>query len=172
VSSGTTSQADRAATRRVALRTPSGVLAFGFGSGLSRFAPGTVGTAAGMILWLPAAGLAPPVALALIGAAFVLGVAVCRRASHALGVHDHGGIVWDEFVGIWLVLAFMPLSWGAWLAAFVAFRAFDILKPWPIGWLDKRVTGGLGIMIDDVVAAGYALLALEVMQWLPGQIPF
>lgn len=154
--------ATRKQARQVALRTPSGIVAFGFGSGLSPFAAGTVGTAAAMLLWLPLAGIATGPGLALIATGFVMGVLVSGRASRALGVHDHGGIVIDEFVAIWLVLLFTPSHWAWWLAAFVVFRAFDILKPWPISWLDRRVTGGLGIMIDDVVAAGYALAVLEL----------
>jgi phosphatidylglycerophosphatase A len=69
-----------------------------------------------------------------------------------MGVHDHGGIVWDEFVGFWIAMAALPITWQSVILGFVLFRVFDIFKPWPISWLDKRVSGGFGIMIDDVIA--------------------
>lgn len=151
---------DRARVRDVALATPSGFLAFGLGSGLSPKAPGTAGTAVGLLVGLPLAGIPVWAGLLVVGFSFAAGILICNRASHALGVHDHGGIVWDEFVGIWLVLVLVPAHWTWWLAAFVVFRVFDILKPWPIGWLDRRVHGGFGIMLDDLVAAGYAVAVL------------
>ena len=95
---------------------------------------------------------------------FVFGVWICGRVSQKLGVHDHGGIVWDEWVGFWLTAAFIPLTWPWLLAAFALFRVFDILKPWPIRQLDKKVEGGFGIMIDDVVAALFAILILAMAQ--------
>ncbi|MEM7054477.1 MAG: phosphatidylglycerophosphatase A [Pseudomonadota bacterium] len=149
-----------------ALASPTGFLAFGLGAGLSRKAPGTVGTLLGMLLWLPFVGLPMMPALLLILLMFVLGIWICSAASKALGVHDHGGIVWDEMVAIWLVLAFMPFDWRWWLAAFVLFRLFDIVKPVPINWLDRRLTDGLGIMVDDIVAAIYTLAVLWLAGWL------
>lgn len=151
-------------TREVALKDPIGFLAFGLGSGLSPRAPGTAGTALGLLLALPLAGLPTGAAAALVALAFLVGVPICSHASRALGVHDHGGIVWDEFVGLWLVLLFVPATPAGWLAAFVAFRVFDIAKPWPIGWLDRRVAGGLGIMVDDVVAGVYAIGAITLAE--------
>ena len=150
------------AVRRVALRTPAGILAFGFGSGLSRFAPGTMGT----VMAIPFAFLLKslpfawfwPVLLVL----FLVGVYLCDVSSRHLGQHDPGGIVWDEMVAYWLTVAFIPVSWPWWLAAFVLFRLFDILKPWPIRWTEKRFGGGLGIMLDDIVAAGYAMACLAL----------
>ncbi|MDT8439535.1 MAG: phosphatidylglycerophosphatase A [Wenzhouxiangellaceae bacterium] len=157
---------DRRTVVRVALATPSGFLAFGLGSGLSPVAPGTAGTLAGMLLALPLIGLPTGAAVAVALLVFVAGVPICNRASRALGVHDHGGIVIDEIAAIWLVLALMPADWRWWLAAFVLFRVFDVLKPWPIGWLDRRVHGGLGIMLDDLVAALFALALLgPAMAW-------
>lgn len=153
---------DRGRVREVALATPSGFLAFGLGSGLSPKAPGTAGTAAAMLFGLPLAGIPTWAGLLLVALSFVVGIWICNRASRALGVHDHGGIVWDEFVGIWLVLVLVPAHWTWWLAAFLVFRIFDILKPWPIGWLDRRVHGGFGIMIDDLIAAIYAAALLGV----------
>jgi len=158
VADGTT--LNRAETRRIALATPSGFLAFGLGSGLSPVAPGTVGTVAAIPLAAVLLQLPFWIALATIAVAFLVGVWICGVTGRALGVHDHGGIVWDEFVGLWLVLLFVPFEWTWWLAGFVLFRFFDILKPWPIRWLDRRVHGGFGVMIDDVLAAVYALIPL------------
>jgi phosphatidylglycerophosphatase A len=143
--------------RTVALGTPAGLLAFGFGIGLSPKAPGTAGTVLGMLLAIPLIGMPLWAGALAVAAAFVAGIFICERASRALGVHDHGGIVFDEFVGIWLVLLFAPDHWLGWLAAFLAFRLFDIAKPWPIGWLDRRVQGGFGIMVDDCIAGVYAV---------------
>jgi phosphatidylglycerophosphatase A len=159
---------DSAALRHEATSSPSGFLAFGLGSGLSPKAPGTAGTAAGMLLAVPLAGLPVWAGLLFVSVAFLLGISICERASKRLGVHDHGGIVFDEFVGIWLVLVLVPFHWAWWLAAFLAFRVFDIAKPWPIGWLDRRVHGGFGIMLDDLVAAVYATAALWLGGWLVG----
>jgi phosphatidylglycerophosphatase A len=150
--------------RKVVFGSPSGFLAFGFGSGLSPFAPGTMGTlvAVPFIFALKALG-APGFWLALV-LLFLLGVYLCERVSQELGVHDHGGIVWDEMVGYWLSAAFVPLQWYWLLGAFLLFRFFDILKPWPIRQLDRKVSGGFGIMIDDVVAALFTVLVLAVVQ--------
>lgn len=150
--------------RKVALRTPTGFLAFGFGSGLSPYAPGTMGTLVAIPFIFALRALGDPgfwIALALL---FLLGVFVCERASRKLGVHDHGGIVWDEMLGYWLSAAFIPLQWPWLLAAFLLFRFFDIVKPWPIRQLDSKVSGGFGVMIDDVVAALFTIIVLAVCQ--------
>ncbi|MCA1779456.1 MAG: phosphatidylglycerophosphatase A [Xanthomonadaceae bacterium] len=146
--------------RHVATRTPVGFLAFGFGSGLAPKAPGTVGTLMGMLVGLPLAGVPLWAGLVIVALAFLAGIPICQKASTALGVHDHSGIVWDEFVGIWLVLVLVPFEPAWWLAAFLAFRLFDVVKPWPIGWLDRKVDGGFGIMLDDLIAALYAAAVL------------
>lgn len=153
---------DNKTSRNTALDSPSGFLAFGLGSGLTPKAPGTAGTAMGMLLAFPLGGIPTWAGLAAVAVAFVAGIRICRTASEAMGVHDHGGIVWDEFVGIWLVLVLVPFHWAWWLAAFAAFRLFDIAKPWPIGRLDDQVHGGLGIMLDDLIAAVYAAAVLGV----------
>lgn len=152
------------AVRRVALRTLPGFLAFGFGSGLSRFAPGTMGTLAAipfaiLLRNLPAAGFW--IVLCFL---FLAGVWLCDVSSKQLGQHDPGGIVWDEMVAYWLTVAFIPFSLPWWALAFVLFRTFDIIKPWPIRWVESRFGGGLGIMLDDVVAALYAMLVLYLVQ--------
>jgi len=149
-------------------RSPVMWLAFGLGSGLAPKAPGTVGTLPGILLgWALVAGLVPilgegatvAVILALTALLFVAGVAICDRASRQLGVHDHGGIVFDEIVGVLPVFVLLPTQWWELLIVFAWFRVFDVLKPWPIGWLDRRMGGGLGIMLDDLLAGAYALLA-------------
>ena len=150
------------AVRRVALRTPAGILAFGFGSGLSRFAPGTMGT----VMAVPFALLLKSLPFAwfwpMLLVLFLAGVYLCDVSARQLGQHDPGGIVWDEMVAYWLTVAFIPVSWPWWLAAFILFRAFDILKPWPIRWTEKQFAGGLGIMLDDIVAAAYAMACLAL----------
>lgn len=154
--------------RNVALRTPDGFFAFGFGSGLLTGAPGTMGTLAAVPIGVLLAllGLLGPGFLLL---AFLAGVWICGRVAGQLGVEDYGGIVWDEMVAYWLLISFLPLHWGWLLAAFALFRGFDILKPWPISLIERYFSGGFGIMIDDVAAAIYALVILKfVQQMLPG----
>lgn len=147
-------------------KSPSQFLAFGFGSGLSPKAPGTMGTLVAVPLYLLMAGLDLAAYTVVVLAAFLAGVWICDRASRQLRVHDHPGIVWDEFVGYWLAMWALPATWTWVLAGFVAFRVFDIAKPWPIGWLDKRVKGGFGIMIDDVLAGIMACATLHLVNWL------
>jgi phosphatidylglycerophosphatase A len=155
---------DRAAIKKVALGSPSGLLAFGFGSGLSPFAPGTMGTVVAIPFVFALKSLGTPgfwIALLLL---FLLGIQICGHVSRKLGMHDHAGIVWDEMVGYWLAIAFVPLQWHWLLAAFVLFRFFDIYKPWPIRQLDQKVSGGFGIMIDDILAALFTIIVLAVLQ--------
>ena len=152
--------------RRVALHSPAGFLAFGLGAGLSRYAPGTAGTVAAIPFAVILIQLPAPAYWAALAILFLLGVYVCGAASRELGRHDPGNIVWDEMVGYWLTVAMLPATWVWWLAAFLAFRFFDILKPWPISSLDRSVQGGLGIMLDDIVAALYAMAVLAVLQRL------
>lgn len=155
-----------ATLRRVALRTPTGLLALGFGAGLSRYAPGTVGTLVAVPFALLLKQLPPLGFWCVLAALALAGIPLCGRASRMLGRHDPGNIVWDEMVGFWLTVALLPVTWSWWLAAFVLFRFFDILKPWPIRQLDGLIKGGLGIMLDDIVAALYAMLLLGILQRL------
>lgn len=141
---------------------PVHCLAFGFGSGLSPKAPGTVGTVVAVPLYLGLAQLSLPLYAAVLVASFLLGIYLCGRTASDLGVHDHPGIVWDEFVGFWIAMLLAPPGWVWLLAGFLLFRLFDIWKPWPIRWLDRRVEGGLGIMIDDVLAGVYACVILQI----------
>ncbi len=148
------------------LANPVHALAFGFGSGLSPKAPGTVGTLAAVPLYMLMSSL-PLLAYSLmLLVTFVVGVYLCDKTSKDLGVHDHPGIVWDEFVGYWITMLAAPAGWLWILIGFVWFRIFDVLKPWPINWLDKKVEGGFGIMIDDVLAGLMALVCVHVTHWL------
>ena len=106
--------------------------------------------------------------LGVIIAAFILGIYLCGRTAGDLGVHDHGGIVWDEFVGFWITMIMVPPTWYWIIVGFVLFRLFDILKPFPIGLLDKKVQGGFGIMLDDVIAGLYAGVLLQIAVYFTG----
>ena len=151
---------------RTVLTDPVHFLAFGFGTGLAPKAPGTVGSLPGLLLFWLTQDYGLTVQLGVAAAAFVFGVWLCGLSARKIGVHDHGGIVWDEIVGMYLTLLAAPPGAVGWLAAFVLFRVFDILKPWPIRDLDHRLRGGLGIMLDDLVAALYAALLLVFYRWL------
>jgi phosphatidylglycerophosphatase A len=144
------------------LGKPVHLLAFGLGTGCSPRAPGTMGTLLAVALYLPLSLLPLWAYLAVVAAVIAFGVWLCGRASRDLGVHDHPGIVWDEIAGFLLAMTAAPpgLLWV--LVGFALFRLFDIWKPWPIGWLDQRIGGGLGIMLDDVVAGLFALACLQV----------
>ena len=146
----------------------SRLVAFGFGSGLMRPAPGTWGTLAGWVSWsllVPASASSWTVGIGLV-LAFVLGVWACERAGADLGAPDHGGMVWDEMVAFWLVLWLIPDSLMAQAFGFILFRLFDIAKPPPIKHFDSHLKGGLGVMIDDILAAGYTLLVFAFFTWL------
>jgi phosphatidylglycerophosphatase A len=150
---------------RVVLGSPIHFIAFGFGSGLAPAAPGTVGTIVGIPFFLLMTSLSLASYLVLTLLLFLFGVWVCGQSSKMLGVHDHGGIVWDEIVGYLVTMVAAPPGWG-WVAmGFMLFRIFDIFKPWPISYLDKHVSGGMGIMIDDVFAGIYALLVLQSLHY-------
>ncbi|GAB6070057.1 phosphatidylglycerophosphatase A [Thiomicrorhabdus hydrogeniphila] len=137
------------------------MLGFGFGSGLSPKGPGTAGTLLGLLLFVPLLWWSEAAAWAVLIIGLFSGSYICGKSSEYMQVHDHGGIVWDEFVGIWLVLLTLPIqSWQYWLFAFVVFRVFDILKPWPIKTVDENVSGGFGIMLDDVLAAIYSAIVI------------
>lgn len=156
---------------RLILTTTEHLIAFGFGAGLSPQAPGTVGTLWGLPLWILLCGLPLPAYLVVVAALFGFGVWVCGRSAKLLGIPDHSGIVFDEIVGFLVTAA--PLVgrthsrlWAWLLAAFVLFRIFDIFKPWPIKRLDASVHGGLGIMLDDLVAGLYGAAVLWILTLL------
>lgn len=142
-------------------RHPAHFIAFGGGAGLSPVAPGTAGTLVALpLFWLLDYVLQPLQFLALIGAMFIIGIWACHVTGKALGEHDHGGMVWDEITAFLLVLFFTPpgLNWQAY--AFLLFRLFDIIKPPPVRYYDRKLRGGFGVMFDDLVAAFLALLCL------------
>ena len=146
-------------------RDPAFFLAFGFGSGLMPKAPGTWGTAAAIPVYLLLANASPTIYLLATIAAFVLGVFLCNKVSKALGEHDYSGIVWDEIVGYLLTMCLAPPGFIWLIIGFVLFRLFDIWKPQPIRWVDERVHGGLGIMLDDVLAAIPAWIIMQSLAW-------
>ena len=154
------------AVRPTPFSSLSQFLAFGFGSGLSPRAPGTVGTLASVPLWWLLSGLDLWLYTAVVAVAMFLGIYLCGVASRQLNVHDHPGIVWDEFVGFWITMWALPATLPWMIAGFIVFRVFDIAKPWPISLLDRKVRGGAGIMIDDVVAGIFACATLHLGLWL------
>jgi phosphatidylglycerophosphatase A len=144
---------------------PAHLLSFGFGSGLACKAPGTFGTLVAFpMYWFLAPRLSDVVFILVLIWAFAIGVWVCDITGKALGVADYGGIVWDEIVAFLLVLFFTPPGWFWSLLAFALFRFFDIVKPQPIRYFDNNWHGGLGVMFDDLLAAGYALLCMAIIK--------
>lgn len=148
------------------MRHPAHFVALGFGSGLSPKAPGTFGTIVGLPLFWLMMGLPETWHIALLVAGFLIGIPICTKAGDALGVSDHGSIVWDEIVAMMLVLEFTPHARGWWATAFVLFRLFDIWKPFPIRQVDAKVKAGFGVMLDDLLAAIYAIAALQGLLWI------
>lgn len=148
---------------RAVLADPWHCLAFGGGSGLIPYAPGTAGTLAALPVFIVLQPLSLPLYVAAVVTMFMAGMWICGRASLALGVHDHSGIVWDEIVGYLVTMLAAPAGLGWMLAGFVLFRLFDIAKPWPASLVDRRLGGGAGIMLDDIVAGVYGLLAIQIL---------
>ena len=142
---------------------PIHFLAYGLGSGLAPKAPGTFGTIMAVLLYVPMSFLSLPLYVGVVALACLVGIYICDKAADDLGVHDHGSIVWDEFAGFWITMIAIPNDWLYILLGFLLFRVFDILKPWPISLLDKHVKGGLGIMVDDILAGLYSLGILQVL---------
>ncbi|WP_330148895.1 phosphatidylglycerophosphatase A [Shewanella xiamenensis] len=154
------------ALSRLSLKNPIHFLALGFGSGLAAKAPGTFGTLAAVPLYLLLTQLPLSWYLALTLVCVLAGIYICDKAAKDMGVHDHGAIVWDEVAGLLITMIAAPAG-ILWLAVgFVLFRLLDILKPWPIRWLDAKVEGGFGIMIDDVLAGFFALICLQVIVFI------
>ena len=152
--------------RAKVLRDPVNFLAFGFGAGLSPVAPGTVGSAVGVLCAWAVAG-ASIEARVFVGVALVAaGFALCGECARRIGVRDHSGIVLDEIAAMYLVLLVVPPSIPLWTLAFGLFRLFDIWKPWPIRDLDHRLSGSAGIMLDDLAAALYAAIIPAFGGWL------
>jgi len=154
-----------APSRRALLRDPGHFIALGAGTGLARRAPGTWGSLLGVLLYLPLADLPRAAALAVAASLFVLGIGLAGRTARALGESDPGAVTVDEVVACYLTLSFCSGSIYSIVLGFALFRACDIVKPWPIGWLDRHVKGGLGIMLDDLAAAGYAIGLLKIIEY-------
>lgn len=141
------------------------LLATGFGSGLAKYAPGTFGTLAAIPFYLCFVYLPQYWFWAFTALVTLVGPKICQVVTDDIGEHDHKAIVWDEFAGFFITMCFVPFSWLNVVLGFVLFRFFDIIKPWPISIADKKVHGGLGIMLDDVIAgvfAGVGLLLLNI----------
>jgi len=151
---------------RTVLTDPVHFLAFGFGTGLAPFAPGTFGSLPALLLFWLTIDFGLYAQLAIAAAICLAGVWICGESARRIGVHDHGGIVWDEIAGMYVTLLFAPYSVAGWALAFFLFRVMDIVKPWPIRDLDHRLGGGLGIMLDDLAAALYAAILLALYGWL------
>lgn len=149
---------------RFILANPINFLAFGLGTGLSPKAPGTVGTLVGYPLYFLLIAYLPfnAVLVALIGL-YLIGIWICDVAGKAVGVSDHSGIVWDEIVAMALVLSFSPQNIYGYVGAFLAFRLFDIVKPWPINLIDEKMANGHGVMLDDLLAAGYSIALIQIV---------
>lgn len=141
---------------------PVHFLAYGFGAGLSPVAPGTAGTLVAIPLYLLLTFVPGWAYLAAVAGALVAGVFICGYTAGQTGLDDPKGVVWDEIAGYLLAMAGLPLGWAWLVAGFALFRLFDIWKPWPIRWLDQRIRGGFGIMLDDAVAAIFASIILNI----------
>ncbi len=147
-------------------RDPCLFLAFGFGAGLSPKAPGTLGTLVAVPFYLLLTRMDRWSYVSVVVLTALLGIWICAQAAKKLGVHDHQGIVWDEMVGYWITMIAVPVSALTVLLGFILFRFFDIVKPWPIGEIDRKVTGGLGIMLDDIVAGLFSLVVIHLSLWI------
>ena len=146
------------------------ILGTGFGAGYTPGAPGTAGSLVGLGigLGLAASPLDGPAVAAVTAAVCIAGIPICAGAARGLGNPDPPQVVWDEIAGMLVALLALPSDWYWWVAAFVLFRAFDVLKPWPIGWLDRRVRGGAGIMLDDLMAGAFAWITLQTLSRIVG----
>lgn len=156
-------------------RNPIHLIAAGFGSGLAPRAPGTFGSIAALLPWWPLHFLTPLYYWLVIVVGFLFGIYVCGKTARDLRTHDHGAIVWDEFIGLWIALVWLPTltsatQWWCVAAGFLLFRLFDIWKPWPISWCDRNVHGGFGIMLDDVLAGALAAAVLALILAFAQQI--
>ena len=149
---------------------PAHFFGLGFGSGLAPKAPGTIGTLVGLPLFWLISIYTFNTQLIIIAALFMIGIYFCDITGKALGVADHGAIVWDEIVAMMLVLAFTPAGFIFWFIAFLLFRLFDIWKPYPICYADAKLKNGFGVMFDDLLAAIYAILVMKFIVWPISQL--
>ncbi|MCR5536131.1 MAG: phosphatidylglycerophosphatase A [Succinivibrio sp.] len=159
---------DREVLGRLNLRDPLQLIAVGFGSGLMPKAPGTMGSLLALPLCMLLVYADPLLLLGVIVLTFLVGTLASSHTEKVMGMHDNSAIVIDEIVGMFISVAFYPQCWWYTPLAFVLFRIFDILKPFPISYLDRRISGGLGIMLDDVAAGMCACLSAQVIFWALG----
>ncbi|MFB6422097.1 MAG: phosphatidylglycerophosphatase A [Candidatus Malihini olakiniferum] len=160
----TTSDNKRAAKLLLRIGNPYHFLATGFGSGFSPWMPGTVGSAAAIPAWYLLSFLPYHLYFMSIILSTFIGVYLCHQTTKDIGLYDHSSIVWDEFVGTWITLiTIQDKRWQCVLAGFLIFRFLDIFKPWPIRWLDTNVHGGIGIMIDDILAG---VISANIIYWI------
>ncbi len=148
------------------LKHPVHLLALGFGTGCVPKLPGTAGTLVGVLIYLLLQNLEVLIYLTIVIVLFAMGIWLCGKTIQKLGAHDHPAIVWDEIVGYLVTMIMAPSGWVWILLGFVIFRLFDIWKPWPIRWADRKVTGGFGVMLDDVIAGLYGLIMLQIIVYL------
>lgn len=155
-------------TARQVFTHPVHFLAYGFGAGLSPKAPGTLGTAVAIPLYALLMYAGSGAYLSVLAVALVAGVFICGYTAGVTGIDDPKGVVWDEIVGYLITMMFLPFHWMWMLGGFLLFRLFDIWKPWPISWADRHIQGGVGIMLDDVIAAIFACVLLNLAAHFPG----
>ncbi len=153
---------------RIVFTDPVHFLAFGFGAGLAPKAPGTCGTLVAVPIWLALSGFGVSLRVAAVAAVCMAGFWLCGESARRLGEHDYPGIVWDEIAGYLLAMLAAPegLAWV--VAGFCLFRLFDIWKPWPIRDLDRGLSGGTGIMMDDLVAGVFAAAVMLAARYWAG----
>lgn len=154
---------DKHLRNKVSLANPWHFLGLGFGSGLAPIMPGTFGSLAAVPLLILMSLLTTPIFVVLTILASLVGILICKKTSESMGMHDHGSIVWDEIAGMMVTFLFVPIDIFTLVLGFIFFRFFDILKPWPISFLDKNVHGGFGIMIDDILAGFMACACLHIL---------
>lgn len=150
---------------RTVWTNPVHFIAFGFGSGTIPFAPGTMGTLMAIPFYLLIRHFPLGIYISIVIVATMVGVWVCDVTEKALGTHDYKGIVWDEVCGYGVTMLAAPHHWQWVVIGFFLFRLFDIWKPWPICWIDRYVQGGLGVMLDDVLAGVYSLVVLQIVYY-------
>jgi len=145
------------------LLNPVHFFALGFGSGLTPKLPGTAGTLVGVLIFILIPDMSWIAYLVIVVCGFLFGIFCCGYTARILNVHDHNSIVWDEIIGYMITMFMVPKEWIWILTGFILFRIFDILKPWPISFIDRRIESGLGIMLDDVIAAFFSLAIIQIV---------
>lgn len=157
---------DRKVDKIKIIKNPIHFIAFGLGLGFAPIAPGTFGTLLGIFIYLFNYLFLSLNSILLIFICCVFGIYICGKTAKDLNYHDHPGIVWDEVVGYLVTMLFLPFDALNIVLGFIIFRFFDILKPWPILTIDKKVQGGLGIMLDDLLAGVYANLIMNIIIYM------